>query len=202
MTRTDVACQGRQIAALVSVQCAGLTHLEECSGQSVCADSLLRWMEGPFKGTPSASVGPGEIASIPRSKRMYFFFINNHLHYTRKRWFFSFGLRDKEGMTIRDLSSLLLRCQKRPQFMSHNSKKNLTRWKIRFPQTQPIILFLFLKWRDTRLLKDEKGGSPWLEGNSAGEKERVVGSNRSYFYLFIFWWTLKFWNSFWFTEKL
>lgn len=124
MTRTDVACQGRQIAALVSVQCAGFTHLEECSGQSVCADSLLRWMEGPFKGTPSASIGPGKIASIPRSKRIYiFFFINNHLHYSRRLCFFLFGLRDKEGMTIWGLSSLLLRCQKRPQFISRNSKK-------------------------------------------------------------------------------
>lgn len=43
--------------------------------RGVYADSLLRWMEGPFKGTLSASVGPGKITSFPRSKGyIYIFF--------------------------------------------------------------------------------------------------------------------------------
>ena len=72
MTRTDVACQGRQRAVLFSVRCTGLAHLESAVGRVVCADSLLRWMEGLLKGTLSASIGRSEITSFPRSRRIFF----------------------------------------------------------------------------------------------------------------------------------
>ena len=91
MTRTDMAFQGRQMAVLFSMRCTGLVHLESAVGRFMCANSLLRWMEGPLEGTFSAGIGWGEITSFPRSRRIFFFFIH-HLHLTRKLRFLFSGL--------------------------------------------------------------------------------------------------------------
>ena len=72
MTRTDMAFQGRQMAVLFSMRCTGLVHLESAVGGFVCANSLLRWMEGLLEGTLSAGIGWGEITSFPRSRRIFF----------------------------------------------------------------------------------------------------------------------------------
>jgi len=92
------------MAVLFSMRCTGLVHLESVVGRVVCAESLLRWMEGPLKGTLSASTGRSEITSFPRSRRTFFFIIH-HLHLTRKLGFlFSClpfdGSQDREGVAI------------------------------------------------------------------------------------------------------
>lgn len=138
-----MACPGRQIAVLSSVPCAGLAHLEECSGQGVCAGSLLRWM-GRHRRDAVSQPRTGWSTSFPRSRRMLCSLTGISIRDGSSGVLFPcLPFDESEGqrnMAIWGLSSLLLRCQKRPQVICHDSG-NIYKIKKKIPQTWPIILF-------------------------------------------------------------
>lgn len=194
----DVACQGRQMAVLFSVRCTGLVHLESVVGRVVCAESLLRWMEGPLKGTLSASTGRSEITSFLRSRRTFFSLSTISIWPGSLGFCFLvcllMGLRTEKVWQFWGFSSLWLRYQRSYPMMA----KMLKRLK-GFPKsTQIHFLGQGGEWCDTRIFFKKR--HPLKDFWKEGREEGLVGRDGTCFFLFK--WTLKIFETVYYLQKI